>query len=249
MSGASVSDEVLTAYADGELDADEAARVRAAVAADPALARRLAALREAREVARAAYADVARGERILDALLREPVPAALIASVLAADASVPPPRRAANANVRRIAAIAASVALVVGGVLGALLAPSPTRMAHPLDPLGPATPMLARALDAAASGQEVAFMGGVIRLLASYPTDRGPCRSFAVESATPVTALACREGDVWRTRIAVARPITPDGFVPASGEDPLLRELLDRVGAGAPLDGEAEREAIARGWR
>lgn len=238
MSGASVSDDVLTAYADGELDADEAARVREAVAADPALARRLAALREAREAARAAYADVA----------REPVPAALIASVLAADAA-PPPRRAANTNARRTAAIAASVALVVGGMLGALLAPSPTRMAHPLDPLGPATPMLARALDAAASGQEVAFMGGVIRLLASYPTDRGPCRSFAVESATPVTALACREGDLWRTRIAVARPITPDGFTPAAGEHPLLRELLDRVGAGAPLDTETEREAIARGWR
>lgn len=239
MTRASVSDETLTAYADGELDAEEAARVRAAVAADPALARRLAALGEAREAARAAFADVA----------REPVPAALIASVLAADASGPPPRRAANTNVRRTAAIAASVALVVGGMLGALLAPSPTRMAHPLDPLGPATPMLARALDAAGSGQEVAFMGGMIRLLASYPTDRGPCRSFAVESATPVTALACREGDVWRTRIAVARPITADGFTPASGEDPLLRELLDRIGAGAPLDAETERAAIARGWR
>jgi hypothetical protein len=239
MSRGSVSDETLTAYADGELDADEAARVREAVAADPALARRLAAVREAREAARLAYADVA----------REPVPAALIASVLAAAAAAPPPRRGANTNVRRAAAIAAAVALVVGGMLGALLAPSPTRMAHPLDPLGPATPMLVRALDAAASGQEVAFMGGMIRLLATYPTERGPCRSFAVESATPVTALACREGGVWRTRIAVARPITADGFAPASGEDPLLRDLLDRIGAGGALDIEAERRAIARGWR
>jgi hypothetical protein len=238
MSGRSVSDETLTAYADGELDAAEAARVRAAVAADPALARRLAALREAREAARAAYADVA----------REPVPAALIATVLAADGAAPP-RRAANTNVRRTAAIAASVALVVGGMLGALLAPSPTRMAHPLDPLGPATPMLARALDAAASGQEVAFMGGMIRLLATYPTAQGPCRSFAVESATPVTALACREGDVWRTRIAVARPVTAGGFTPAAGEDPLLRELLDRISAGAALDAETERRTIERGWR
>ncbi|TQF76254.1 hypothetical protein FK498_18760, partial [Elioraea sp. Yellowstone] len=35
MTRASVSDETLTAYADGELDAEEAARVRAAVAARP----------------------------------------------------------------------------------------------------------------------------------------------------------------------------------------------------------------------
>ena len=118
-----------------------------------------------------------------------------------------------------------------------------------LDPLGPATPMLVRALDSAASGQEVAFMGGVIRVLGTYPTEHGPCRSFAIESATPVTAIACREGDLWRTRIAVARPITPDGFTPAAGEDPLLRALLERSGAGAALGTEAERAAIERGWR
>jgi hypothetical protein len=211
VSDAGISEETLTAYAKGELDRDTAARVRAAVAADPALAARLAAVREARAAASRS--------------------------------------RAANAEVRRRLVVAAAIALVLGGTLGVMLAPSPTRMPHPLDPLGPATPMLVRALDAARSGQEIAFMGGVIRLLATYATERGPCRSFAIESATPVTALACREGDVWRTRIAVARPITPDGFTPAVGEDPLLRALLDRIGAGAALGTAAEQAAIERGWR
>jgi hypothetical protein len=211
VSDAGISEETLTAYANGELDREAAARVRAAVAADPALARRLAALHEARAAASRS--------------------------------------RATNAEFRRRVVTVAVVALVVGGTLGALFAPSPARMPHPLDPLGPATPMLVRALDGAASGRDVAFMGGVIRLFGTYPTERGPCRSFAIESATPVTALACREGDVWRTRIAVARPITAEGFTPAVGEDPLLRELLDRIGAGAALDTAAERAAIERGWR
>lgn len=239
-----IPDETLTAYADGELGGEEEARVRAAVAADPALARRLAALREAREAARAAFADVA----------REPVPAALLAAVLAADAaSAPPPPRAANAPAWRpaaiAAAIAAAVALVVGGVAGALLAPGPERIAAPLDPLAPAGPALAQALDGAASGEAVAFAGGTVRLLASYPTEAGPCRAFAVEGRAAASGLACRADGAWHTRIVVARPAAREGFVPASGDDPLVRELLDRLGAVAPLDAAAERAAIARGWR
>jgi hypothetical protein len=235
-----ISDETLTAYADGELEAAEAARVRAAVEADPALAQRVAALREAREAARAAFADVA----------REPVPARLIAAVLAADAAaaVPPPR-AANAPAWRMAAIAAALALVVGGVAGALLAPGPGRIAAPLDPLAPAGPALAQALDGAASGEAVAFAGGTVRLLASYPTGAGPCRAFAIEGQAAASGLACREDGAWRTRIVVARPAAREAFVPASGDDPLVRELLDRLGATQPLDASAERAAIARGWR
>ncbi len=211
MSDPWISDETLTAYADGRLDRDEAARVRAAVAADPALARRLAAVHAARAAAR--------------------------------------PVGASRAEVRRRVVIAAAIAAVAGAVLGAVVAPPPTRLPHPLDPLGPVTPMLVRALDAAATGQEVAFMGGVIRLLASYATEQGPCRSFAVESATPAVGLACREADVWRTRIVVAREITPEGFAPAATVEPLLRAQLDRIGTGAPMDTEAERSAIERGWR
>lgn len=240
MSGPAVSDEALTAYADGELEPAAAALVRDAVAADPALARRLAALRATREAARAAFADVA----------REPVPAALLAAVLAADAaSAPPPPRAANAPAWRMAAIAAAVALVVGGVGGVLLAPGPGRIAAPLDPLAPAGPALARALDGAASGEAVAFAGGTVRLLASYPTEAGLCRAFAVEGQAAASGIACREDGAWRTRIVVARPASREGFVPASGDDPLVRELLDRLGAAAPLDAAAERAAIAREWR
>jgi anti-sigma factor RsiW len=208
---AGISDETLAAYADGRLDRDAAARVRAAVAADPALARRLAALHAARAAAR--------------------------------------PVGASRAEVRRRVVIAAAIAAVAGAVLGAVVAPPPTRLPHPLDPLGPVTPMLVRALDAAASGQEVAFMGGVIRLLASHATASGPCRSFAVESATPAIGLACREADVWRTRLVVGRAITAEGFAPASADDPLLRAQLEELGAGGPLGAEAEQAAIERGWR
>ncbi|WP_439580723.1 hypothetical protein [Elioraea sp.] len=239
MTPPAVSDETLTAFADGELDAAEATSVRAAVAADPALARRLAALREARAAIRAAFADVA----------NEPVPTALIAAVLAADATDAPPPRAANAPVWRAAAIAATVALVVGGLAGALLVPGPTRVADRLDPLGAAAPVLADVLDRAASGEAVAFDGGTVRLLASYPTTAGPCRAFMVDGPAAVSGLACREDTAWRMRVVVARPPPEAGFAPAFGEDPLVRDLLDRLGAGAPLDPASERSAIDRAWR
>lgn len=239
MSLPGVTDEVLTAFADGELAPEEEALVRAAVGADPALGQRLAALRQVREAARAAFADVA----------REPVPASLIASILAADAaSAPPPPRAANAPVWRAAAIAAAVALVVGGVAGTLLGPRPVEMADRLDPLGVARPALARALDRTASGEDVTFDHGTVRLLASYATASGTCRAFTIEGAAPASGLACREGEAWRTRFVVAGPAPSGGFVPASGEEPLLRDLLDRLEA-APLDAAAERAAMARGWR
>jgi anti-sigma factor RsiW len=68
------SDEMLMAYVDGELAAEDAAAVARAIAADPVLKRRAADFRDTRLLARGAFAE----ERA------EPVPAALAAAVRAA---------------------------------------------------------------------------------------------------------------------------------------------------------------------
>lgn len=69
-----MSDEMLMAYVDGELAAEDAAAVERAIAADPVLKRRAADFRDTRLLARGALAE----DRA------EPVPAALVAAVRAA---------------------------------------------------------------------------------------------------------------------------------------------------------------------
>ncbi len=118
------SDELLIAYLDGELDAESANEVAAAIAPDPALARDAQRLAETAAALRAAFDDV----------LHEPVPERLLAAArgeLGGEKVVkfPEPRKRPAiqpaAGLRRWAAlpIAASVAfLVIGGGLGYLIA-------------------------------------------------------------------------------------------------------------------------------
>ncbi|HLJ22015.1 MAG TPA: hypothetical protein VKU84_17545, partial [Stellaceae bacterium] len=114
------SDEVLIAYLDGELDAESASEVAAAIARDPELAREAQALVETSAALRQAFDDV----------LHEPVPERLLAAArgeLGNDKVVkfPEPRQRAPARPaaswrhQALLPIAASVAcLVIGGGLG-----------------------------------------------------------------------------------------------------------------------------------
>jgi anti-sigma factor RsiW len=100
MSGATpIREEELHAYIDGELPAARADDVAAALAADPALAARVAAFAADKAALAAAYRPIGRA----------PVPLAWIARVHRATA--PAPRRYAW-----IAALAACVVLALGGV-------------------------------------------------------------------------------------------------------------------------------------
>jgi anti-sigma factor RsiW len=63
-----ISDEMLMAYADGELDAASRARVEAAMQEDPEIGKRVARHRALRETMQGAFSDV----------LNEPVPERLI---------------------------------------------------------------------------------------------------------------------------------------------------------------------------
>lgn len=235
---ARVTDEELVAYADGALAPEAAERVRAAVAADPALAARLAALRESGRVLREAFAPIA----------EEPVPARLVAAVLAADAaSAAAPPVPANAPRRWWpAAAAAAVAFVVGLGSGMVLAPRDAR--GPIA-VGPAPAALARVLEAVPSGEEAQAEGLSVRPVATHATPGGPCRAVVVAGgAMRAQALACRADDGWMVRAVLALP-SGEGFTPASAEHPALAALLAGLGASEALDEAAERAAIARRWR
>ena len=129
-----LNDEVLIAYLDGELDADRASEVAAAIAEDSTLAREAQALAETSAALRVAFDDV----------LHEPVPERLLAAArgeIGGDKVVrfPEPRKRAEAEQdagwHRWAAlpIAASVAcLVIGSGLGYVVATQ--------SPIGATTP-------------------------------------------------------------------------------------------------------------
>jgi anti-sigma factor RsiW len=118
------TDEQLIAYLDGEADAATASEVAAAIAHDPALASEAEALRQSAIALRAAFDDV----------LHEPLPERLVAAARGNDKvirfpepRVPPAKPAAKGWRTRVSlpAAAALAGLILGGVLGYFLAPSP----------------------------------------------------------------------------------------------------------------------------
>jgi hypothetical protein len=235
-----VTDEMLIAHADGELPADAAARVEAALVADAALAARYAALTGAGHAARQAFAAVA----------REPVPDRLLAAVLAADASAaaPPPAPAnAPGTGRRFVAVAA--ALVLGLALGHLTAPLLSGGGE--QPFASLPPSLVAALSAGASGDRMETAGApAVTVLSTHRLGDGTiCRAVDIAGKAPAAALACREGGGWRLVALVGRTSEAGGtYRPASDLDPLLQEVLDQRGAGPALAPGEEAALRARGW-
>lgn len=228
-----IPDETLMSFADGTLPEEEALRVAAAIDADPALADRVALLAEGRDALRGAFRDV----------LEEAPPARLLA---AAGAGVPPALAAlpvaGNDNRRpvwRLAVVAAAASLVVGAFLGTMLprGEAPGGMI--------AAPVLA-ALEGSASGAP-----GAVRVTGTHLAEGGlVCRAFvAPEAGGTMLGLACREPEGWRLRAAVAHRAGGGAFQPASGSDPLIAEVLERLGAGPALGAEEEAAARRRGWQ
>lgn len=247
----SITDTDLIAFLDGELDAPRLAAIEAALAADPALAARAEQLAASDGAVRRAF----------DAVLAEPVPAAL----LAAAGAVPAPvvdlaaARAARPSVAAAmpaarprwwlpASLAATLALGLG--MGALLPrlndDAPIIVA---DAGGTrAGPELASALSTARSGTDVAIAGATMRGVISVRASDGRlCRQFSLRQASALLeALACRTGDRWQIEVASSAPLAGSDYALAAGPgEAAISAALDQIGAGAPLDADAEARALA----
>ena len=247
-----VNDTMLMALADGELNPPEADRLRALIAADPALAESYALFAETRAL-------------MADAFPPEPVPDRLIRAVLdtpagsGADVAAARPARARGQLIafrRRSApgndgaadgprrwlgaALAASLALAMIGGFWAGRGLAPVAMVA-------ATPeAAAAALAATPTGGEITLPegGGTARALASYQTDLGLCRLIGLDHSR---AVVCRDQATgrWGTAISVA---AADGetYLPASDlATGLIDRLLDDIGAGAAMDAAGEAAALS----
>lgn len=240
-----VEEETFFAWLDGELAPDEAARVEAEVAADPALSKMAEEHRAMAVGLREAFGTVE----------AESVPERL-QNLVRGDKVVSLAEARAAREARRVrpiwvqaAAMAATLALGVfagnqltGGLLG-------TPSSDPIQ---------------VEDGRLIASAGledALYARLASAPSDTGSprigltfrdksgaiCRTFEDHSAN---GLACRESGDWRIRSLFQGPEgqTTD-YRMASGADPQLMEVVDAVIDGEPFDAAQEKAAMEKGWR
>ena len=265
-----MSDEMLMAYVDGELAAEDAAAVERAIAADAGLKRRAADFRDTRMLARGALAEAR----------AEPVPAALVAAVRAAaerarQASVAPNPAAPNpatpnsaapslapepapeigARViafpqrRRAALLALPIAaslMIAAGLAGFLIgdARAPVTDVATVAPLG-GDGAVTGALAGLVSGEERTLADGRrIAAVASFPVDDGVCRVFTVRGAEAgaVEGVACDRGSGLVVEVAVTATSDDGAYTPASDvATGVVDAFLDAAGAGASLTVEEER--------
>lgn len=243
------SEETLSAYADGELDAATRAALEAAIDSDPQLAQRVAHQRALRARVRDAFTPV----------LAEPVPERLLASVRGVapggrTGNVVPlqPRSPARWSWPQWGAMAAS--LVVGVLLGPQLL-RPTAPQAPFETRGGR--MLASGLVSRALSQQLASAqppGAPVAIGVSFRARSGSyCRTFVLRETQSLAGLACREGPAWQV-MALARSEAPGaaggGYAQAaSALPPAVARTLDELIAGEPLDAAAETAARERGWK
>ncbi len=223
-----VTDELLMAYADGELSGADRAEVEAAVAADPALKERLERQQRLRARLAGAFASV----------LDEPAPERLVEAARASNVVRFPSRRAA------VPAWAAAAAALVVGVAAGLAAPR----------LGPqpvigadmrAQGDLAGALQTQLASAQTA--GSPVRIGLTFESADGYCRTFSLQD---LAGLACREGETWKVRMAVETGAASGDYrTAASSTPPEILSAAQSLIIGEPLDAGAESAARDKGWR
>jgi len=233
-----ISDEVLMAYAQGQLGEPARSEVETAMRTDPVVAARIARHRAVRAHAREACGM----------LVGEPSSPSRVAglggkvvqldAVRAArqQAQQPVPMRS-RWSWRQWAVLSAALAIgACEGVFAYHLMQGESSLA--VDARGGALVargMLAQALTTQLSGAE-----GTARIGTSFVSRDGSyCRSFVIGGAG---GLACREGERWH--IAVLAETGQDNEVSRQ-----VRDMIARRMDGAPLDQQGERAALAQGWR
>jgi hypothetical protein len=246
MSQLHLSDEILMAFADGELEEPTAAAVAKAMADDATVAKRIMDFQQSRRLSRSAFST---------ALIPDVTPelrAAVLAQVKSYEAAseskapsdIKPPQ---NEWLRRkrpfmqmaLAASIAAIALALGYFMGWQGRPRPDGLIAQLG-----SPLIRHELNRSASGKDVELPFGRLRVISTYRLPNGSlCREFRLQSSTEsAEAVACRNGE-WNATFALASAVNNAEYTPSGGGDPVVA-YLQSIGAGQPLVDEAEARAL-----
>jgi hypothetical protein len=225
----SVTPEELAAFADGELEGVRAAKVAAAVAADPALEAQVRAHRALRQRLRAHFAPI----------LEAPLPGHLTEALQppgVVDFAAAREKRRARSLARwswiAAPALAASLALAV-------LLPKDADETY-------ARGALAEVLQEQLTATQPST--APTRILLSFRDRSGVvCRAFAGERET---GIACRDADGWRLIMSGGGSTAQQGEYRMAG-NPAERTLerAQAMASGPAFDAAEERTARAHGWR
>jgi hypothetical protein len=242
------TDEELMALADNALPASRSKEVEALVARDDALRQRVEMFRASRRTIAAS----------LGPLAAEPVPEALQDAVrrmidrdnALASQILPFPRKT-GAEQRFLwpMGLAASLVAAIAGIAGYTLGMRGETGRHAVAAaVGAALPpFLASRLDALPSGAETTMDSGQLRIMSTVRAqDDVLCREFevdAIDIGQTTVGVACHTGGQWRLEIAVAAPVSAEGFAPASSLS-TVESYLDAIGATDPLESDAEEKAL-----
>jgi hypothetical protein len=230
-----IDDEMLMAFADGELAGEEADAVAVAVDADPVLAARLERYRLTRSmIAEAAQQAPSPRPGLMEAARRRAEAAQM-------------PRPAFWRSPAPMAIAAGAGGLVIG--LGAmqLIAATPALDAEAGMTAGG---VLADALSGVTSNVRYADGGQSVEVIYTVrAADDRPCRVFKAQFETAVEGAACLEDGVWRViALAETDPVS-EVYVPAaSGASSLIESAVDGLSPGDPLTAEDEVALIREGW-
>jgi hypothetical protein len=243
----SSDDEALSALIDGALPSDEAAALRARMLREPKLATRFAAMESANRAVGDAYRDV----------VDEPLPAGVLELLRApqaaegkvVDLSARRQRRALPAWLPHAAA--AGVALAIGLGLGFSLSQRSDGPAGLFAATGPVVQgsALHELLESTPSGAPREVDGATAEARYTFRTQSGEwCRELAVSAgAARNAAVACRRDGQWRVDLVGVEAAAGEVYRPVGGDAP-LREAVDALIDGEPLEPDGERALLARGW-
>lgn len=244
------ADDVLMAYADGELDEETARAVEAAMQTDADVARRIAEHRALRTEVGAAFGgilDEPIPERLREAANAQPRNAAVARLAEAREAKARAGER--KWSWKQWTAIAASVLL--GVFVGRTILDAPQSDLFVASGAG----LIASGdLEDALSNQ----IGGPpnerarVAITATFVAKSGVyCRTFNAKGRERIAGVACREGAEWRLHTVTQQDGVGRGDY-RTAESPLpfvVAETAESMMAGDALDPEQEAAARERGWR
>lgn len=229
-----LSDEMLCAYLDGELDTATRSQIEQALQQDAGARVRMERMRHA------------------DAMLRSALPLQANATddplVALIRGGTPVTRRKFSHGWPL--ALAASVAGIAIGVLVALRLTSDVNSGAELAIMDTATGRtLQTALDATHSGGVMASSLARIKIVLSFRDQNGtPCRIAEISGSIQAEAIACRDASQWRLIAWDATTRNTDGFRTAGGSE-LMDAVMTQLGGRAALEPSEEQQLIDRQWR